>query len=60
MEKNTLIIIAIFVVLAVTGLILGLVLGLKKSDDEPKLQSTSNVEIVNSYTNTEQLFKISL
>ena len=57
MEKNTLIIIVIFVVLAVTGLILGLVLGLKKSDDEPKLQSTSNVEIVNSYTNTEQLIK---
>ena len=57
MEKNTLIIIAIFVVVAVTGLILGLVLGLKKSDDEPKLQSTSNVEIVNSYTNTEQLIK---
>ena len=57
MEKNTLIIIAIFVVVAVTGLILGLVLGLKKSDDEPKLQSTSNVEIVNSYGNTEQLIK---
>ena len=39
MEKNTLIIIAIFVVLAVTGLILGLVLGLKKSDDEPKYKA---------------------
>ena len=39
MEKNTLIIIAIFVVVAVTGLILGLVLGLKKSDDEPKYKA---------------------
>ena len=57
MEKNTLMIIIVLGVLAVTGLILGLVLGLKKSDDEPKLQSTSNVEIVNSYTNTEQLIK---
>ena len=48
MEKNTLMIIIVLGVLAVTGLILDLVLGLKKSDDEPKLQSTSNVEIVNS------------
>ena len=43
--------------MAVTGLILGLALGLKKSDDEPNLQSTSNVEIVNSYDNTDQLIK---
>ena len=57
MEKNTLMIIIVLGVLAVTGLILGLVLGLKKSDDEPKQQSTSNVEIVNSYDNTDQLIK---
>ena len=50
-------IIIVLGVLAVTGLILGLVLGLKKSDDEPNLQSTSNVEIVNSYDNTDQLIK---
>ena len=57
MEKNTLMIIIVLGVLAVTGLILGLVLGLKKSEDEPNLQSTSNVEIVNSYDNTDQLIK---
>ena len=56
LEKKTiqiLIIVGIAIV-ALLALILGLVFGLKKNDDD---DNSDDVEIVNSYDNTEELMK---
>ena len=54
MEKNTIIIIITFAALSIIALVLGLVLGLKKFDED---KSPEEVSILNSYDNTPELIK---
>ena len=47
-----------FIILAVLlAIILGLIFGLKKNDDDNGNETEDDVEIVNSYENTEELMR---